>query len=220
MATRAKTGRPPYFSAEEEKLLLKLVSKHPRSTLPELAELFVEVHAPGRKPASGITVMRVLKRHGYTHHRRPELPKPSSEVPPEADQPRYQSTHRQCSDTGYPSDLSDEQWALVAPLLERPGNRGPRPKEPRRTLNAILYVLRTGGQWRQVPREFGKWNSIAKTFYRWRDSGLIEQLHDTLNNHERARVGRAPSPTMVLLDSQSAKTSEKGGLEATTPVKR
>lgn len=220
MATRVKTGRPPYFSVEEEGLLLQLADAHPHSTLPELAKQFVEVHAPGRKPASVMTVMRVLKRHGYTHYRRPEPPKPSSDMPREPDWPRYQSTHRQYPDDGYPSDLTDEQWALVAPLLERPGHRGPRPREPRQTLNGILYVLRTGCQWRQLPREFGKWNSVAKTFYRWRDSGLIEQLHDTLNDRERSRVDRAPSPTMLLLDSQSAKTSEKGGLEATTPARR
>jgi putative transposase len=110
----------------------------------------------------------------------------------------------------YSSDLTNEQWQVLRPLLPGPNKLG-RPRIDRRTiLNAILYVVRTGCQWRQLPLDFPKWKTVYTVFRRWRKAGLWEQLHDTLRKRLRQAAGKKSTPSAAIVDSQSVRTAEGG----------
>ena len=120
--------------------------------------------------------------------------------------------------TGYATDLSDAQWAQVAPLLPRGGRP---PKYPRRwMLNALLYQARTGCQWRLLPGEFPPWNSVWELFSRWREAGGLVRLHTALRDAGRQRAGRQAAPSAAILDSQSVQTTEKGGRAVSMRARR
>lgn len=119
----------------------------------------------------------------------------------------------------YPSDLSDEQWRLVAPVLRRACGRCGR--VPRReVLNAIFYVLRTGCQWRYLPQSYPNWKSVYSCFRRWSSNGVWDQVVDSLRVQVRYSQGRKALPTAAVVDTQSVKTSEKGGAGAMMAPKR
>jgi len=217
---KRKVGRPTYFTPEQELQVIELSRQNPGMSLRQLAQHWVETHCPGRKPPAASTVYRVMKVYGHQHLTREVLESQAFGVEHSGQETRYQAHHRIEPDTNYPSDVTDSQWKQVAALLVRPGQRGPTPTNPRNTLNAIFYIARTGCQWRYLPRDFGKWNSIAKTFYRWRDSGLLQKVHDQLHQQARLKAGRDKQPSMVILDSQSVKTTEKGGLEDSMQVRK
>jgi putative transposase len=122
----------------------------------------------------------------------------------------------------YPSDLSDAQWALLEPLLGAPPAHPGRPRsyERREVVNAILYVLRTGCQWRYLPEGFPQWNTVYWYFKRWRDTGTWERVNDVLRRRLRVQLGRDPEPSAASVDSQSAKTTEKGASAATMRASR
>ena len=116
----------------------------------------------------------------------------------------------------YPSDLTDAQWAKLEPLLKPPGgNRhaGGRPRkyELRRIVDALLYVVKTGCQWRQLPSNFPPWLSVHQQFRAWRDNGTWERVTQALREQGRKAGGRNTLPTVAIIDSQSAKTMLKGG---------
>lgn len=121
----------------------------------------------------------------------------------------------------YPSDLSDGQWALVASHIPaaRPGGR-PRSTCMRAVLDTLLYLLRTGSQWRQLPRDFPPWPTVHGYFRRWRRSGVLARLHRVLHTLARAAAGRRPWPTVAVMDAQSAKTTGRGGVRGFDGHKR
>jgi transposase len=120
----------------------------------------------------------------------------------------------------YPSDLTDAEWALLAPLLPPAPTGRPRTRDLREIVNGIFYILRTGCQWRYLPADYGPWSTVAYHFYRWRDDGTWAAILDVLRRAERVRQGRHSEPSGLLLDSQTVKTTEKGGRAATTAARR
>jgi putative transposase len=106
--------------------------------------------------------------------------------------------------------LSDEQWALVEPMIPMyPGGR-PRKTPMRDVLDAVFYVLRTGCQWRYLPKDFPPRSTVWGYFDEWRHNGLIEAVHDALRGQVRRREGRARTPSAGSTDSQSAPATEGG----------
>ena len=109
------------------------------------------------------------------------------------------------------SDLTDEEWALIAPLMPSPNRIGrPRKTALREVVNALLYMASSGGAWRLLPKDFPPFSTVQKYFYRWRDEGLLRTINNELVMAAREREGREASPTAGVIDSQSVKTTESG----------
>jgi transposase len=112
----------------------------------------------------------------------------------------------------YPSDLTDAEWQLLAPLLPSPAQTGRRRAWPMRELiNAIFFLLRGGCPWRMLPAHFPPHQTVYRWFTRLRDDGTWESLNHHLVMLDRQRVGRHANPTAIVIDSQSIKTTEAGG---------
>src|ERR1700730_12537309 len=104
----------------------------------------------------------------------------------------------------YPSDLTDEQWAILEPLLPPPAEEAPNRKyERREIINAILYVLRSGCSWRLVPHDFPTWGAVYWYLRRWRREGIWDQILHALRMEVRKKQGRNPEPSAAVIDSQS-----------------
>ena len=116
----------------------------------------------------------------------------------------------------YPSDLSDAEWALVGPLIP-PARRGGRPRDVnvREVLNAIFYVLSTGCQWKALPKDLPPKSTAHYYFMLWDWDRTLERIHHALYVAAREQAGREASPTAAIIDSQSAKASQKGALRLT-----
>lgn len=113
---------------------------------------------------------------------------------------------------GYSSDMRDEEWSLIRPFLPRRKRRGrPRQVELRDVVDAILYMLTTGCQWRQLPRDFPPRSSVQRYFYAWRNGRMWEKISRTLTARDRLRQGRKRRPSAGIIDSQSVKTTSSGG---------
>jgi putative transposase len=121
----------------------------------------------------------------------------------------------------YPSDVTEDEWRVLGPLIPRCKDGGrPRVVEMRAVINGIFYVLRSGCAWRMLPHDFPPWPTVYYYFWSWRRDGTWERLQDTLRAQVRQQAGREVSPSAAIIDSQSVKTTEKGGLAAMTRARR
>lgn len=116
--------------------------------------------------------------------------------------------------TSYPSDLTDQEWKLLEPLIPaaKPGGC-PRSVNMREILNGIFYILRGGCAWRMMPHDLPKWKTVYDYFRNWRLSGLWECLNQILREQLRIKLGREAQPSASIIDSQSVKTTEIGGIK-------
>lgn len=115
------------------------------------------------------------------------------------------------TETSYASDLTLAQWELLQPMLPAAKRLGRPPAEARIMVNAILYALRSGCQWRLLPKEFGPWQTVQGRYWRWRQSGLWAQLNDRLRARVREQAGKRSRPTAAILDSQSVRSADHAG---------
>jgi putative transposase len=121
----------------------------------------------------------------------------------------------------YPSDLNGQEWAILSPLIPKalPGGH-PRTTDMREVLNAILYLDRTGRKFRALPHEFPPWSTVWRNDRQWRTTGTWKRMHTALREQVRVKVGRQPTKSAAIIDSQSVQTTQKGGFAATTGAKR
>jgi putative transposase len=112
----------------------------------------------------------------------------------------------------YPSDLTEAEWKRLEPLIPAV-NQGGRPASytRREIVNGILYVLRSGCSWRMLPKDLPPWDTVYGYFRGWRKSGVWQTAHDQLYGQMRQQMERLPQPSAAVADSQSTKTTEKGG---------
>jgi transposase len=117
----------------------------------------------------------------------------------------------------YPSDLTDAQWALIEPLIPKCKSGGrPEAHSRRELVNAMLYVLHNGCTWRALPHDLPPWPTVYTYFRQWRMSGLWKGVNDHLRSRVRLAAGRETLSRAAIMDSQSARTTEKGGPAAGT----
>src|SRR5262249_59285697 len=110
----------------------------------------------------------------------------------------------------YEPALTDDPYALVEPFLPKPKRMGRPPADLREVLNAILYLVRTGCQWRLLPKDFPPWSTVHTWYRRWRRDGTWERIHEALRQQVRRQANRHPSPRSSAADSQSVKTTPQG----------
>jgi transposase len=208
---RGRPGRKPSLNAQHTAILRAITQEHPRSSLDEVTR---ELHRRTGTKVSTVTVRKALREAGI--ERMKPLRRAGERAAVQGTAPTrygYTAAHRrQDGLSGMNTDLTDAEWALVADLFERDGQRGAPPRFARRDMvNACCYVLRTGCAWRLLPKTFPPWQASYKSFSRWAASGVFETLHDRLRQQWRDRIGKAPEPTAAIIDAQSTRSTAQGG---------
>src|SRR3990172_6383299 len=136
------------------------------------------------------------------------------------ERPMWKPEHRRAAERSglrHPSDLSDAEWAIVEPMIP-PAKRGGRKRsiiDVREVLNGIFYVLWIGGQWQALPKDLPPKSTVWDYFDLWSWDGTLERIHHALYVAVREQAGREVSPTTAIINSQSVKGAQKGGLRST-----
>ena len=112
----------------------------------------------------------------------------------------------------YPSNLTEKQWSFIETVIE-PNKKRKRKHDLHDIFNAILYVAKSGCQWRMLPANFAPWNTVYFYYRKWKLEGVIEEIHEYLRSLVRKKVGRNESPSLGIIDSRSVKTSRQNGAE-------
>lgn len=122
---------------------------------------------------------------------------------------------------GYSSDLTDDEWELISHhFVIYKGHCRPRKHPYRELINGILYVMRTGCQWRMTPNDFPPWDSLYHYYRKWQRDGTWDAIHDELRRKIRLAANKEETPSVAIIDSQSVKTVQKGGKEVMMPVRK
>jgi len=206
-----RPGRKPSLDAEHTTVLRAITQEQPRASLDEVTRELLR--RTGVK-VSTVTVRKVLREAGI--ERLKPLRRAGERAAVQGTAPKrygYTAAHRRADGaSGMNTDLTDAEWALVADLFERDGQRGAPPRYARRQMvNACCYALRTGCAWRLLPKTFPPWQATYMSFKRWAAAGVFEALHDRLRQQWRDRMGRAPEPTAAIIDAQSTRSTAQGG---------
>ncbi len=122
----------------------------------------------------------------------------------------------------YPTDLSEDEWLKIADLFKTDPKKGGRPSKHSRKeiVDAIFYILSAGCSWRLFPHDFTPWQTVYSSFWHWQNLGIWEEMNTMLRKQWRNKQGRNEEPTGGIVDSQSVKTTEKGGSKDMTEVKK
>lgn len=205
----ARPGRPPLLSEAHCAILVKLVEERPVASMEELCSAF--------EAATGIRAHRQTLGK-YLHQAGIERRRDGANIAVETTRDSkarygYTEAHRRLApEQRYPSSLTDAEWELVKDIFDSGGGRGKPARYPRRQLvDACCYVVRSGGSWRMLPKEFPPWQNVYRTFRRWTEQGKFELMHDRLREQWRERLGREATPTAAALDAQSTRSSPQGG---------
>jgi putative transposase len=120
----------------------------------------------------------------------------------------------------YPTNLTDEQWEIIEPLLPARKKLGRPAADRRGIIDALLYGARAGGAWRLLPKDFAPWQTVYGYFWRWSDAGLWDLINETLRTFARRAVGKRSQPTAAILDSQTVRAADHPGLKGYDAAKR
>lgn len=213
---RVFNGSEPILDEADLDLVESWVTEDPYRSVSSLCEALSERRG---RDITYTMLYRAMKKRGIRCERPVLVDVPAAEP---SRTTRYKEHHRRNPKAGYPSSLTDAEWAVLEPVYEatRPRRGRPPQHDPRLLVNAVFYVLRSGCSWRMLPTEFPAWETVYATFRNWSKSGRLEAFYKALHGMWRAREGRAPGATAAIIDSQTVKTSEKGGLEVTMAARR